>query len=1346
MNDSKFDNINDKSRHNIYKSSGYFTSTPGFFPSLAHPTDNVYVRDSCLANEKFKVDPEKPSAFQRKHYLKNNEKVDNNFSTTSQGKFKSSDGEDKDVIIKTVLASNIDALYDFKYNAEAYSLIPDYISEIKMLDKCGIFSTNGTVQRDKLIVVVIENMKSFKQEIEDIYLKAADNAVTDVNKFSKLLDGLVKACDAFNNCGFFHKNLKYKNIGIGKKDRVVLTDFIEAGYIQDLKGSENLDKNPPLNSFYICVYLLKKITNQDKKIYSSWISNLMYTKQDKKIYPSWISHLMYTGSFYYTLIKKTLNFKDDNEMITFLQKNMPKITPEQLSEFLYGVKYYFQSNDTRFDSYPKPNPNVNKIIFEKNEKIDPNIDLINKYLKNNSQPNQIAVKTNFAFAKPNSAFAKTNSAFAKPIKKNKSKTSLIDQDEKPEPTEKRDKNKSQTRPIDPAESNRQDPTKQFNSNKDDDVIPTKTAQHPVNITLDNDPEPAVRPRAFKCQPILNPDILENSENESESDIYESDRVVNENEKQDPTKFNSNKDDDVIPTTAQHPVNITLDNDPDPSVRPRAFNRHPILNPDILENSENESESDIYESDIVVHENGPTTVNNSQDMQNTIQDSGNSISSNNQIDASTNDDQTVNSKKKKAIPLKSMTPNSPIGSSTLPKNNTDPDKGRPTPVNQIKNSSSTSPGSPLDPDSVDTGQKTLSGDSTKIKSGIDNTDKINSTPDENLQGGINSPSGKKTGDQGGDKEKESEDKKSEDKKSEDKKSEDKKSEAKKSEDKKSEAKKSEDKKSEDKKSEDKKSEDKKSEDKKSEAKKSEDKKSEAKKSEDKKSEDKKSEDKKSEDKKSEDKKSEDKKSEVKQPEAKKSDAKQPEDKKSEAKKSEAKKSEDKKSEDKKSEAKKSEDKKSEAKKSEDKKSEDKKSEDKKSEAKKSEAKKSPAKQPEAKKPEAKKSDAKQPEDKKSEAKKSEAKKSEDKKSEDKKSEAKKSEDKKSEAKKSEDKKSEDKKSEDKKSEDKKSEAKKSEAKKSPAKQPEAKKPEAKKSEDKKLESKKSPSKQPEAKKSPAKQPEDKKSEAKKSPAKKSEDKKSEDKKSEDKKSEAKKSPAKQPEAKKSEVKKSEAKKSEEGANPVLSPTKEKPRTVTQSLVGKKKVGIADKTKSDSTGNPPVGSPSKKVSGKVATTLGNISSSKLPVSDSGNSSSQGSSPSPSRGSSSRNSSSQGSSPSPSRGSSSRNSSSQGSSPSPSRTSSSQGSSPSPSRGSSSRNSSSQGSSSSPSRGSSSRNSSSQGSSSRTSSSRGSSPSPSRGSSSRNSSSKGSSRSSGNNKNTKGNAKSSKSPAGATNKKKK
>ena len=368
MND--FDSKTDTSKHNIYKNTGYFTSTPGFLPSLAHPTDNVYVRDSCLANANFNVDPEKPSVFQRKHYLKNNEKVANNFSTTSPGKFKPADGTDEDVIIKTILASNIDALYDFKYNAEAYSLIPDYISQIKMLDKCSIFSTNGTMQRDRLIVVVIENMKSFKQEMEDIYLKAKDNPVANVNKFSKLLDGLVKACDAFNNCGFFHKNLKYKNIGIGKKDRVVLTDFMEAGYIEDLKGSNHLDNKPPLNSFYICVYILRKLTKQDK------------------IYPSWISHLIYTGSFYYALIKKTLKFNDDKSMIAFLQKNMIKITPDQILEFSHGVKYYFPPNDTRFDNYSSPKPLVKKIFFEKRnniEKIDPNIDVINAYLNNKLQ-------------------------------------------------------------------------------------------------------------------------------------------------------------------------------------------------------------------------------------------------------------------------------------------------------------------------------------------------------------------------------------------------------------------------------------------------------------------------------------------------------------------------------------------------------------------------------------------------------------------------------------------------------------------------------------------------------------------------------------------------------------------------------------------------------------------------------------------------------------------------------------------------------------------------------------------------------------------------------------------------
>ena len=322
-----------------------------------NPIDR-YVRDTCLHSKLFDInekDSDVVDFFRHKVYEKKKEDNKQSFTTIRTGFLYGPSGVKEEVFIKSIIATDIASLNDVKYNVEAYSVMPDHISDIKMLDACDVLTYEKKKAKSNFIVVATEKLLSFKEYITSMY-KASNQ-----NGFKKAVDNLLNACDLFNKYGFFHENLKYENIGIRKGtplSKVVLTDFTETVYIEDINVDNGITsddlaaKKPPLNSFYACVYILKNLVN---------IKNVPNSRP-------LLSYLRNKALHYYKLIKSLLE-KDD--VIDFLHKNSYNVTRIDVEEF---------ATDGTFKKTKDSNSYINDVLVKHLEKI--NLDG-NKTLKDN---------------------------------------------------------------------------------------------------------------------------------------------------------------------------------------------------------------------------------------------------------------------------------------------------------------------------------------------------------------------------------------------------------------------------------------------------------------------------------------------------------------------------------------------------------------------------------------------------------------------------------------------------------------------------------------------------------------------------------------------------------------------------------------------------------------------------------------------------------------------------------------------------------------------------------------------------------------------------------------------------
>ena len=313
----------------IYK-TGVFG---GFMPSPNSDSDSDHyakkasrVKNSCLDNKNYKVDPSSQNDFiHEKFYDYTTKKEKNFFGTISDG-IRHNGNINEDVFIKTMMSFDKNTLADMTYNIEAYAKIPNHIAKIEKMNEpdCKLIKESDQPTDGELFVLIMEKMQSFKQEVIKLY--KLDDPESHLDKFKNFINKATDTCDHLNIiCEIYHTNLTYKNIGIrttGKESYdVILTNFSEA---TDIKKGLKLPKNSeeriiPINSFYLCVYI--------------------YKNMDWKNHQEWLIYLLHKGSFYYNF----LEFYVKQEM--FLSTNIPpNISQTDIDVFSKSANMFFNKN------------------------------------------------------------------------------------------------------------------------------------------------------------------------------------------------------------------------------------------------------------------------------------------------------------------------------------------------------------------------------------------------------------------------------------------------------------------------------------------------------------------------------------------------------------------------------------------------------------------------------------------------------------------------------------------------------------------------------------------------------------------------------------------------------------------------------------------------------------------------------------------------------------------------------------------------------------------------------------------------------------------------------------------
>jgi hypothetical protein len=361
--------------------SVYYNNYFGMVDGMKYPSNNnrysgkekLRMRNSCLQNEEIWVDKLKTGVpdFNRKKY----------FGSPSSTFINEGTYNNEPVYIKTILAVDLESIKDIKYNIEAYNVMPEHIAEIRYINKCYVstetdkkkfdLEINKTTP-DRLIVVAIEKISSFEKQITklyDLYLEVwqQDRPEYIKNYVEQLINQLTEACDTFNSYGFVHKNLKYKNIGVrpsnkdGVPDSVVLTDFAEATYMEDIFGNNNyITMNLPFNSLLMCLKLYIKYNRIKLDHLKHWAD--YFLSKTIFYFKSILDNTMMTLDQLKEILFKNFVMKDlDNKKITEIPNEIikeidnknttdnPKFFEQK--QFLKPIQYFINESDISKDTY-----------------------------------------------------------------------------------------------------------------------------------------------------------------------------------------------------------------------------------------------------------------------------------------------------------------------------------------------------------------------------------------------------------------------------------------------------------------------------------------------------------------------------------------------------------------------------------------------------------------------------------------------------------------------------------------------------------------------------------------------------------------------------------------------------------------------------------------------------------------------------------------------------------------------------------------------------------------------------------------------------------------------------------
>ena len=219
-----------------------------------YPQAEVYARSTCLHNNILNVDETTSGLI-----------AEGTGGVARQGSFiVPSTGVRINGVVKLVLKEKMfsEDLNEVKIALEVQRVVPDYVIETYILERCDILKTSDLPDKvnslkDLLLIGMERGIDSVAGQLKNL---AGENY-----NLTQLIKQSLKACYEFNCAGFFHRDIKPENMVVVERQgrqRAVLIDFGETVYMSRVEDYSRgtytqYTSNPPFDAMYLGLFFLK---------------------------------------------------------------------------------------------------------------------------------------------------------------------------------------------------------------------------------------------------------------------------------------------------------------------------------------------------------------------------------------------------------------------------------------------------------------------------------------------------------------------------------------------------------------------------------------------------------------------------------------------------------------------------------------------------------------------------------------------------------------------------------------------------------------------------------------------------------------------------------------------------------------------------------------------------------------------------------------------------------------------------------------------------------------------------------------------------------------------------------
>ena len=240
---------------------------------LLQHNKRYFARTTCFDNKEFKVN------------LNNDGYVDEGSSGVARRGLYKVGPIIKSGIIKIIINDKND-VGEFKYAIESNIIVPDSVVSLDLIEKCDLLQkfkyipgkNDSIYPQDEILIIGMEEGGDFSTQL---YSSISTNNTIE---FENLIEGALLTCDNFNKHGFFHRDIKPQNIIIVKRNGIqkpVLIDFGNTCYMKKISSTGRIIDlsaiNPPLDSFFLLLYIDRYYTNAAPRS----IKNIIFNKMVK---------------------------------------------------------------------------------------------------------------------------------------------------------------------------------------------------------------------------------------------------------------------------------------------------------------------------------------------------------------------------------------------------------------------------------------------------------------------------------------------------------------------------------------------------------------------------------------------------------------------------------------------------------------------------------------------------------------------------------------------------------------------------------------------------------------------------------------------------------------------------------------------------------------------------------------------------------------------------------------------------------------------------------------------------------------------------------------------------------